>query len=100
MSFQLVITPDAQRDIDETHAWYEQKQGGVGHRFILALRGRFGSILLAPDYPMAFGRKSLRKVNIPGWPYSIYYQILEEEVRVVAVVHGARDPKYLNYRLR
>lgn len=101
MSLQLIITPDASRDIDEACAWYDERQTGVGKRFVLAVRLRFESILRSPLFPRPFGRKAVRKVSVPRWPYSIYYRIVnDEQLRIVAVVHGARDPKYLNYRLR
>jgi plasmid stabilization system protein ParE len=101
MSLQLIITPDANRDIEEARDWYDKKQQGVGLRFVLALRLRFDDILRFPLLPRPFGRKAIRRARVPHWPYSIYYRIVNEtEIRVVAVVHGARDPQYLNYRLR
>ena len=50
--------------------------------------------------PTLGGRRKIHKARIPKYPYSIYYEIIAEEFRVLAVVHGARNPKYLNYRLR
>jgi plasmid stabilization system protein ParE len=101
MSYPLIITPDAARDIEEACAWYDEQQIGVGKRFVLAVRLRLEDILRSPLLPRPFGRKAVRKLRVPHWPYSIYYRIInEKELRIVAVVHGARDPKYLNYRLR
>lgn len=101
MSLPLTITPEADRDIAEANNWYDKQQAGVGLRFVLAVRLRFDDIIRSPLLPRAFGRKNIRKVRVPHWPYSIYYRIINDaEIRVVAVVHGARDPKYLNYRLR
>ena len=101
MSLQLIIAPDANRDIEEVCAWYDRQQNGVGIRFVLAVRLRYEDILRSPLLPRPFGQKAIRKVRVPHWPYSIFYRIINEaELRIVAVVHGARDPKYLNYRLR
>ncbi len=101
MSLQLIITPDANRDIEEAAAWYDERQAGVGLRFVFAVRLRFDEILRSPLLPRPFGRKAVRKVRIPHWPYSIYYRVINDaQLRIVAVVHGARAPKYLNYRLR
>jgi plasmid stabilization system protein ParE len=101
MSLRLVFTADANRDIEEAFTWYEQRQVGVGPRFILAFRLRVDQILRSPLIPRPFGRKAFRKSRVPHWPYSIYYRVInDEELRIVAVVHGARDPQYLNYRLR
>ena len=101
MSLPLIISPDASRDLDEACAWYDEQQSGVGIRFVLAVRLRFANIQQSPLLPRPFGRKAIRKVRVPHWPYSIYYRVINDaELRIIAVVHGARDPKYLNYRLR
>ena len=101
MSLQLIITPDADHDIEEAGDWYDEQQAGVGLRFVLAVRLRFDAMLRSPLLPRPFGRKAVRKTRVPHWPYFIYYRIVNDaELRVVAVVHGARDQKYLNYRLR
>ena len=101
MSLQLIITPDANHDIEEACTWYDEQQAGVGLRLVLAVRLRYEDILRSPLLPRPFGRKAVRKVRVPHWPYFIYYRIINDaELRIVAVIHGARDPKYLNYRLR
>lgn len=101
MSLQLIITPDADHDLEEACNWYDSQQSGVGLRLVLAVRLRLDDIMRSPFLPRPFGRKAIRKVRVPHWPYSIYYRIINDAViRIVAIVHGARDPKYLNYRLR
>ena len=101
MSLQLIITPDADHDIDQACDWYEERQAGIGRRFVLAVRLRYEDILRSPSLPPAFGRKAVRKIRVPHWPYFIYYRIINDaQIRIVAVIHGARDRKYLNYRLR
>jgi toxin ParE1/3/4 len=100
MSFYFNVTPDADRDLEQACAWYNEKQEGLGDRFVLAVREKFEVILRWPELPHAFGRKAIRKVRIPRSPYSIYYRIIGQKIQVMAIVHGARDPNYLNYRLR
>ena len=100
MTPNLHLSESAVRDIEEAAGWYEERESGVGERFLRSLHGRFEHILRDPALPRPFGRRPVRKSSLPGWPYSIYYRLLGEQVRVIAVVHTARDPKYLNYRLR
>jgi toxin ParE1/3/4 len=100
MSLHFNVTPAADRDLEEACAWYNEKQTGLGDRFVLVARERFEVILRWPELPRVCGRKSIRKVRIPRSPYSIYYRIIGQEIQVLAIVHGARDPNYLSYRLR
>ena len=100
MSLRVVITPEAAADILNARAWYDSQEAGVGDRFYFAVRDRIHDALATPLLSRAWGRRKIRKVRIPKYPYSLYCEIVAEELRVLAVVHGARDPKYLNYRLR
>ena len=100
MSFRVAITPDAVADILNARAWYDSQEIGVGDKFYFAFEERIYKALEIPLSPRAWGRRTIRKVRIPKFPYSAYYEIVDNELRILAVVHGARDPKYLNYRLR
>ena len=100
MSLHFNVSPAADRDLEQACGWYNEKQSGLGDRFVLATRERFEVILRWPELPRAFGRKAIRKLRIPRSPYSIYYRVIGQEIQVVAIVHGARDPHYFNYRLR
>ena len=100
MSLRVVITPAAAADIVEARDWYDSQAVGVGDKFYFAVRNRIHDALENPLLPRAWGRRKIRKFRIPKYPHSIYYEINTEELQVLAVVHGARNPKYLNYRLR
>lgn len=100
MSLHLHLSESAVRDIEEAFAWYDETDPGVGPRFLEAVHARFEYIAENPLLPRAFGSRPVRRSNLKGWPYVIYYRIRGGQVRVIAIVHQARDPKYLNYRLR
>jgi hypothetical protein len=36
MSFELIVTVDANRDIEEARRWYDGQQSGIGIKFIVA----------------------------------------------------------------
>jgi plasmid stabilization system protein ParE len=97
MSLCVIITPTAATDILEARNWYETQQVGVGDQFYFSFRNRVAEALRAPFQPHAWGHRGIR---MPKYPYSIYYEIIDEELRIIAVIHGARNPKYINQRLR
>ncbi len=100
MNLGVVITPQAAADILEARAWYDSQQAGVGGKFYFGFRNRLEKALESPLSPRAWGRRKIRKVRIPKYPYFIYYEIVAKQMRIIAVIHGARDPKNINYRLR
>ncbi len=100
MSHRLIITPLANHDIDEACQWYGEHDPDLGLRFVREVRRRFESILRHPELALPVGRKGIRKVRLLKWPHSIYYRLHHDQIHVLAIWHGARDPKQLNYRLR
>ncbi len=99
MSLRVVITPEAAADILEVREWYDSQQAGAGDKFYYAFRNRVQAAMEAPLLPRAWGRRNIRKIRIPKYPYFIYYEIIAEDLRVIGVIHGARNPKYINHRL-
>jgi plasmid stabilization system protein ParE len=100
MSWTLVITENARRDIAEASDWYDEKEPGVGREFDLAIDRGFQRILRDPTSFRVRDRKATRLCRPGNWPYAIYFRVGETRCEIIAVVHEARDPKYLNYRLR
>ncbi|OWK38542.1 Plasmid stabilization system protein [Fimbriiglobus ruber] len=76
----------------EGRDWYEGRQEGLGAEFLAAVDDTFDRIhetpeLYAPEY------KSVRRVGLIRFPYVVYYRIAGENVEVVAVQHGSRNPR-------
>jgi len=99
MSLCVIITPEAAADILNARTWYDSQESGVGGKFYFAFRTRIQSASENPFLPREWGRRKIRKVRIPKYPYSAYYEIVGEELRIVALIHGARNPKYIHHRL-
>lgn len=100
MNRTLIITEEARRDIAEASQWYDDKEAGVGRRFELALDRAFERILRDPLLFRVRGKKEARLCRPENWPYGIHFRVTGTCCEIIAVVHDARDPKYLNYRLR
>lgn len=84
----------AERELTEAAASYEKESPGLGERFLEEVRN---STLLLQRYPYAaqkvFG--STRRLVLPRFPYSLLYQVVgEDRIRVLAVAHQKRHPRY------
>ena len=100
MTFTLVVTPAANRDIDEAMYWYDAQDQVLGNRFISAVQARFGDILNDPLRLRQLTGSTIRVSLLNHWPYMIYFRVVNERVRVIAIIHTSRDPNYINSRLR
>ena len=92
MTPRLVFRPQAERELLEASSWYEECRPGLGQEFAEAIAARIAGILSSPlASPRVRGE--MRRSVVQRFPYAIYYQILSDEVVVLAVMHGRRHPR-------
>ena len=96
LSLTVVLRPEAQDEIRDAHAWYEDAQFGLGERFIAQLDALITRISRSPEhFPQAFGFK---RAIVPSFPYCVYFRSGSDTVVIVAVLHGRRNPLRLRRR--
>ena len=98
MSRQLIVTKEAEADILDGYLSYEGKQVGLGWRFMDEIELTFGRIL--PD-PFLYQEveTDIRRAVTHTFPYLVFYTLDERTVQILAVIHGAQAPAYINERL-
>lgn len=98
MTKPLRIDDEATLEIEEAFAWYEARDPKVAVRFMLAADEALVRIEEAPRaHPLAIGHVGgppARRGQVFGFPYSIVFVDLAEELRVIAVAHHRRAPGY------
>jgi plasmid stabilization system protein ParE len=100
MRFRVIVEADAEREWQQAADWYEERESGVGLRFNAAVHQCLQSLAQEPErFPLI--SRLTRKARIHGWPYSIFFVINEsrQQIKVVAVWHGKRNPARLRRRL-
>lgn len=98
MSYVLLITSEANQDIEEIMAFYGSENDGLADRFMFALRQCFRNLRENPLLSAPFLRNEIRRSFLMKWPYHVYFRIAGEQVRVLAVIHTSRDPLYISRR--
>lgn len=101
MIFRVLFEAEAEAELNEAIAWYDRQATGLGQRFASVVRT---ALRVAAKNPQRFRLvgPTTRKLKILGWPYSVYFTLLEEssDLIVVSVFHGRRNPAELRQRLR
>jgi toxin ParE1/3/4 len=99
MNYELCITQEAEQDLQEIYLWYEGKRIGLGHDFLLQVDAK---LRLVKRDPFLFYEiyKGSRRCLINRFPYKIFYKVEDQNVVVIAVVYGGRNPKWLKQRLK
>src|ERR1700755_1336044 len=97
MSYILIIKEEARLDILDTYLYYEDQQSDLGEKFLSELQKRFDDLTQHPEYySFIVEDQVLRDISLNIFPYVLIYRIIENEVRIHAVLHTSRnaDKKY------
>ena len=92
MKYKLVVSPEAEADIEKAFEWYEERDEELGADFVLKARNSITEISIRPlSYPISLGRT--RRILLERFPYSVYYTVIENVVKVTACIHQRRSPR-------
>jgi plasmid stabilization system protein ParE len=95
MSYTCLLHPLAVEDYKEAYAWYEDRQPGLGERFIKAVRYKIDEIVQHPETYGSRDRKEFREARIDYFPYLIVYKIhkRKKEIHIGSIHHTKKHPQ-------
>ena len=92
MKRSILITPEAETDIEEAFRWYEEALRGLGAGFLECLEKGVESIRDNPEmFPIVY--RNVRRLLVRRFPYGIFYIVSENLITILAVFHARRDPE-------
>lgn len=100
MSFRVV--DPARLEFAHAAFGYDQRQVGLGDQFVDAVKNAFQRIAndpsSLPKETTARWRRNIRRCPVDGFPYDVIFEIRPEELKVLAVAQGNRQPGYWKRR--
>lgn len=85
------IESDAERDLTEIAEWYEEQRPGLGAAFLARLDATLSDIAEAPThYP--YLHSMTRRALMRKFPYVVLFRDYPDEIVILGVLHGGRDP--------
>jgi len=95
---KLRVLQQAEWEARDAAVWYEDRVQGLGAAFIDQLEHGLERI---EEDPKRFGRletfvgsRDIRRLLLRRFPYLVAYEIIADEVMVLAVAHVSRCPSY------
>lgn len=90
--YRIVLRPQVEQDIAEAQGWYEQRRPGLGRGFLSAVDD---AIANAAEEPLRFAQVHgpTRRAVLRRFPSGLYFRVAGDEIVVLAVMHGGRDPR-------
>jgi plasmid stabilization system protein ParE len=100
---KLRVLSVAETDVAEAALWYERRRSGHGLAFWDAVDLAYARIQVDPEgFPLWEENVTdhpLRRLLLKEFPYLIFFEILTDEVLVIAVSHASRAPDHWLSRL-
>lgn len=91
--YSIIYSSRSQNEIAKAWEWYEERQQGLGDRFLKEVINRVRLIEQNPDrYPTR--TKSYKETPVPVFPFLIIYRVNKKKksVRIVSVFHTSLNP--------
>jgi plasmid stabilization system protein ParE len=98
MSLPIVLRPEAEADLLAAGDWYDKQRSGLADEFADAVDTMFGRIEAMPEM-YAVALHDVRRGKLRRFPYVVYYRALPDQIEVLAVLHGSRDPRLWQDRI-
>lgn len=88
----VLLTSEAEADVEEAFRWYEAQRRGLGAAFRHALDVAFLAVASRPaTYAVVY--RNTRRFLLPKFPYALYYRVVDGTIVVVGCIHAKRHPR-------
>jgi plasmid stabilization system protein ParE len=97
VTLPVVWTPEANEDLLEARAWYDNMRPQLGERFARAVEAIVETIA---EHPLQFPvvHRSRRRAGVRRFPYGIFFEVQEHRIVVIACFHSRRNPRHWQSR--
>lgn len=83
--------PEAEQELQEAAIWYNHQRKGLGAEFFLCIDESIARILDNPQlHPIVY--KNIHRVVVRRFPFAVFYEIDDLEIRIIAIFHSRRKP--------
>ena len=95
---KIHFLPPAQAELMDAVSYYNAQSEGLGYEFAIEVKRTLERIVQYPDAWFKISKRSSR-CRTNRFPYGLIYQIRNDTVLVVAVMHMSRNPETWKSRL-
>ena len=95
----IIYHPEAEAELMESAQFYSRRVPGLGADFLDTVDTAIALISEAPE-SWRIIRHDVRRYLLPRFPFAIFYRVLPDHLRILAVKHHSRRTDYRLNRLR
>jgi plasmid stabilization system protein ParE len=90
VSWQVIIRPRAEEDLQEAWSWYQSQRPGLGDEFLIEI-GVVVRLLESDPERRPFYYRDFRRIITRRFPYKLFYRIEGERVIVFRILHAKQE---------
>ncbi len=91
MPVNVRFHPEAEREFKDAVIWYNHQRMGLGAEFFLCVDESIERIQSNPQiYPLVHNK--IRRAVVRRFPFAVFYDIEDSEIRVIGIFHSRRSP--------
>jgi plasmid stabilization system protein ParE len=94
----LVLRRIAEKEFDDSIAYYEKKREGLGRAFRTIIEQHFQYIATHPEWFPKVRGEVRRAVILRQFPFVIHFLVEAERIVILSVFHTSREPEKIKYR--
>ena len=93
----VLVSPEARREIEDARAFYELQLPGLGEEFEQALSAAISRLRV---WPLAFPveREPIRRLVMSRFPFKLLYSVESDHIYLIALAHQHRKPGFWEKR--
>ena len=96
----LILTEDAQHDLEGAYQWYQEQNHGLGQEFFRCVDAKLSEISRSPLHYQIVYKDKVHRALTNRFPFSIYFINEEETVAVFAILISEEVPINGNHEAR
>ena len=92
MAYKIIVSPRAQKEIENAIDYYALYSTNAPLNFIATLRETYNTLTSNPFCRVRY--KNIRSLKMPKFPYSLYFVVNQAQntVKVLSCFHNKRNP--------
>lgn len=96
---KIEFLPPARAELTDAISYYNTQSEGLGYEFAAEIKRTLGRIAQYPDAWFKLSKRT-RRCRTKRFPYGAIYQMREDTLLIVAIMHLSREPESWKSRLR
>lgn len=97
MTLPVIFHELAENELNEAAAYYAQARPGLGDAFIAEVQSAVDALVASPLAGQTV-EEDVRWWLVRRFPYSVFYRIRADHIRILAIGHQKRRPFYWRAR--